>query len=226
MELLTRYIHTWWLGQGSRVKGQSILTYLYLQISGFVSPMVMSLRPCWGMLMWLKPALIFCIYCWKEHVLPFYSAGCCSQAFVQILLFRSQPGDVLAPSVLIYVPSLYWWFCCSLRCAGLWSMCLQLLEAADVNLEEEPRWRKEERREANRAGRGKKGPLSSSFQESWSTETSPLRTHHGPPANHSSSILDPSSFIQLLIHGSLKQMWGDADDGREASDHLYQNISR
>lgn len=104
-------------------------------------------------------------------------------------------------------------------------MCLQLLEPADVNLEEEPRWRKEERREANRAGRGRKGPLSSSFQESWSTETSPTHTHHGPPANHSSSILDPSSFIQLLIHGSLKQMWGDAGDGREPSDNLYQNIS-
>ncbi|TWW77553.1 hypothetical protein D4764_12G0009430 [Takifugu flavidus] len=52
------------------------------------------------------------------------------------------------------------------RCAGLWLMCLQLLEPADVNLEEEPRWKKEERREANRAGRGRKGPLSSSFEES------------------------------------------------------------
>ncbi|TNN01598.1 hypothetical protein fugu_010980 [Takifugu bimaculatus] len=43
---------------------------------------------------------------------------------------------------------------------------LKLLEPADVNLEEEPRWKKEERREANRAGRGRKGPLSSSFEES------------------------------------------------------------
>lgn len=120
MELLTHCcIHTWWLGQGSQVRGRSIFTHLYLQISGFVSPMVVSLRPCWGMLMWLKPALIFCIYCWKEHVLHFYSTGCCSQAFVQILLFRSRTGDVLAPSVLIYVQSPYWWFCCSQMCWAL-----------------------------------------------------------------------------------------------------------
>lgn len=103
--------------------------------------------------------------------------------------------------------------------------CMPAACSADRKTEEEERkWRgAEQGREADKAGERRKGgegpPLSSIAVPSEPTKGTFPHTHHGQPANQSAHILDPSSLVQLLIHGSAKQMWGDAV-GSEAANHL------
>lgn len=74
--------------------------------------------------------------------------------------------------------------------------------------EEEQRLRREQEREADTAGRGGKDVKDHSYRASprANQRDLPPHTHHSQLANQSHRILDPSSLIQLLIHGSVKQM--------------------
>lgn len=136
--------------------------------------------------------------------------------------------DVLAICMQTSVQSPYCWFCSSFRrCDALVEdcKCVSTAFSADRKLEEEQRLRREQGREADKAGRGGKDVKDHSYRASQRTNQRdlPPHTHHSRPANQSSRILDPSSLIQLLIHGSVKQMWGDASKGRQ---HWFRYLYR
>lgn len=96
--------------------------------------------------------------------------------------------------------------------AMLWSRTMNVPAACSADREPEGEGGGEmERREGRpikqREEEGGEGPpLSSIAVLREPTKGTFPHTHHSRPANQSARILDPSSLVQLLIHGSAKQM--------------------
>lgn len=118
--------------------------------------------------------------------------------FVHIHLFRSQTRDVV---VLISAQSPHWCCCCA--------VVVGVPAAFRARTRESGGGAEAEKRGEEGGPQGWKGKEKSALSElprEPKRRDLPPRTHHEPAANQSPCIPEPSSSIQLLIHGSLKQM--------------------